>query len=90
MAYLTELARRAQAKRTSLVRRSVRFSAGLSDLEYLRTVVVSPLERERIIAALNTTRKQRIEILKDRDTDIRQQFPWFFMDLSLVSMIHVL
>lgn len=57
------------------------------DMNYLKHVIVSEKEMATIIEKLNLTRKFRIRLLKETETDLREMFPFFFSHPALVSYL---
>lgn len=63
-----------------------------ADLTILkRTVINQATDMEMIKEKLNATRKYRLNLMENNETDIREQFPFFFSHPSLVitSLTHV-
>lgn len=50
----------------------------VEDMEYLKHVVVDDLNFELIVEKLNSTRKFRQKMLQNKETDMRESFPFFF------------
>lgn len=48
------------------------------DLEWLKTNLIRKSDRNDLIKKLNSTRELRKEMLKATETDLREQFPFFF------------
>lgn len=57
------------------------------DLENLKSTLIHKSSRDEIIRKLNSTRELRKIMLKQTETDLRHQFPFFFADPELVSII---
>lgn len=56
------------------------------DLEWLKTNLIRKSDRNDLIKKLNSTRELRKEMLKATETDLREQFPFFFAEPELVSV----
>lgn len=56
----------------------------VEDMEYLKHVVVDDVSFELIVEKLNSTRKFRQQMLQNKETDMRENFPFFFSHPKLV------
>lgn len=59
------------------------------DLDYLKYCVVNDAMDDTFIQKLNSTREIRKKIMDDQQTDIREHFPFFFVNPNLVSLSFV-
>lgn len=55
------------------------------DLLYLKTTLISDSNIGEVRKRLEKTRKKRDEMVKDEETDLLEQFPFFFTCPQLVS-----
>lgn len=58
------------------------------DLQFLKYAVIRDTDKNVILAKLNSTRAHRLAIVRDRggsNSDIRENFPFFFSNPELVS-----
>lgn len=58
-----------------------------NDLEFLKTCVVKNADRNAIIIKLKSTQKLRERMMRDENVDLRESFPFFFADPSLVLFL---
>lgn len=57
----------------------------MEDMLFLKTVVISPENVIEVRKRLERTRKQRDELVKNVETDLMINFPFFFTHPQLVS-----
>lgn len=55
-----------------------------NDLQFLKTCVVKNTTRNVIIAKLKSTQNLRETMMRDENVDLRESFPFFFAEPSLV------
>lgn len=55
------------------------------DMDYLKRAVISKNNFASVVEKLNATRKLRQQMLLNKETDLREQFPFFFSHPELVS-----
>lgn len=55
------------------------------DLKLLRTICIDKCSHGVLIKLLNSTRELRKDMMKVGETDIRENFPFFFVKPALVS-----
>lgn len=56
------------------------------DLKLLRTICIDKCSHGDLIKLLNSTRELRKEMMGAGETDIRENFPFFFVKPALVSL----
>lgn len=57
------------------------------DYESLRTEPIDMNNRDMLVRKLNSTRELRKVLLNARETDLREQFPFFLVQPQMVSVI---
>lgn len=60
------------------------------DLDFLKYCVVNDISEDVLIAKLNSTRDLREKIIRDKNTDLRENFPFFFSHPELVCIRFIL
>lgn len=60
------------------------------DFEWLKSNLIKKSDREELIKKLNSTRELRKNMLNATETDLREQFPFFFAEPELVSVCIVI
>lgn len=56
------------------------------DLERLKTSIIHKTSRDELVRKLNSTRELRKQMLKIETTDLREHFPFFLAEPTLVSI----
>lgn len=56
------------------------------DYQSLKTEVINKNNRDILVRKLNSTRELRMTLLHAKETDLREQFPFFFAEPQLVSI----
>lgn len=54
------------------------------DVIYLQSLVVSGETKDTFMEKLNSTRRYRMEMLLDKNINLKEQFPYFFTNPELV------
>lgn len=56
------------------------------DLKILRTICIDKCSHDDLIKLLKSTRELRKDMMKVKETDLRENFPFFFVKPALVSL----
>lgn len=64
-------------------------AAAIESMNYLKALVVNDQNMDEIKQQLINTQAYRSKLMRDVDTDIKEEFPFFFADPKLVNTSHV-